>query len=223
VNTEKHSIIMMLLQKFYLFMEERTRGDLPGREAQLRMAPDPVDGIRNIPLEPEGESRNSSVLALIHPGESGDIRIVLTHRTETIVHGGQLSFPGGASEDNETPEETALREAEEEIGIKPSEINLAGSLSNLYLYRSNNLIKPVLGFQSHKPEMKINPAEVQEAFTVSLNTLLQEDNLRTKSWTLNDKTYQVPYWDIHKVPLWGATAMIMSELLVLYREFKRGL
>ncbi len=201
-------------------MEKRTRGDLPGLEAQLRMAPDPVDGIRNIPLEPEGKSRNSSVLALIHPGENGDIRIVLTHRTETIVHGGQLSFPGGASENNETPEETALREAEEEIGIKPSKVRIAGTLSDLYLYRSNNLITPVVGFQEHKPKMVINPIEVQEAFTVSLDSLLKGENLDKQPWTLNDKTYQVPYWDIHKVPLWGATAMMMSELLVLYREFR---
>lgn len=201
-------------------MEKRTRGDLPGLEAQLRMAPDPVDGIRNIPLEPEGKSRNSSVLALIHPGENGDIRIVLTHRTETIVHGGQLSFPGGASENNETPEETALREAEEEIGIKPSKVRIAGTLSDLYLYRSNNLITPVVGFQEHKPKMVINPIEVQEAFTVSLDSLLKGENLAKQPWTLNDKTYQVPYWDIHKVPLWGATAMMMSELLVLYREFR---
>jgi 8-oxo-dGTP pyrophosphatase MutT (NUDIX family) len=210
----------MSLQKFYLYMEERTRGDLPGLEAQLRMAPNPVDGVRNIPLEPKGESRNSSVLALIHPGETGDIRIVLTHRTETIVHGGQLSFPGGASENNETPEETALREAKEEIGIKPSLVTIAGTLSDLYLYRSNNLITPVIGFQDHQPKMVINPIEVQEAFTVSLDTLSKGDYLVKKPWTLNGKTYQVPYWDIHKVPLWGATAMMMSELLELYREFR---
>jgi 8-oxo-dGTP pyrophosphatase MutT (NUDIX family) len=213
---------MNSLQKLYQFLEERTRDDLPGLEAQLRMAPDPVDGVRNIPLEPEGSSRNSSVLALIHPGERGDIRIVLTHRTETIVHGGQLSFPGGASEENETPEETALREAEEEIGIKPSFITIAGTLSDLYVYRSNNLITPVIGFQDHKPTLIINPAEVQEAFTVSLDTLLQGDKLAKKSWTLNGKTYQVPYWDIHRVPLWGATAMMMSELIELYREFRAG-
>lgn len=211
---------VMSIDKFIRFIQDRTNQELPGRGAHLRMAPSPLDGVRNYRLSPEGEAYSSSVMVLLFPDENRDLNIVFTHRTESIVHGGQISFPGGQNDPGETPEETALRETEEEIGIRQDHVHVAGTLSSLYLHRSNNLITPVIGFHECKPELNINPVEVQEAFTVPLNTFLEDDKLVKEPWTLNEKTYEVPYWDIHKVPLWGATAMILNELLDLYKEFR---
>ncbi len=67
--------------------------------------------------------------------------------------------------------------------------------------------------------MTRNPNEVEEILTVSLDHLNSEENLVRERWDLREQQLEVPYWDIHKVPLWGATAMMMSELLELYREF----
>jgi 8-oxo-dGTP pyrophosphatase MutT (NUDIX family) len=183
------------------------------------MAPSPIDGIRNYRMSPEGNVTDSSVMILLFPGAMDTITVVFTHRTEYITHGGQISFPGGRSDPDETSVNTALREMEEEIGVSQSSVTVAGRLSQLYLHRSNNLITPVIGFHEEKPVFVINPIEVQEVFTEPLNTFLNEDKLIREPWPLRDKTYEVPYWNIHKVPLWGATAMMLSELLVLYREF----
>jgi len=210
----------MPIDEFIRFIHDRTRQELPGREAHLRMAPSPLDGIRNYRLSPEGKAYSSSVMMLLFPDDSRDLNIVFTHRTESIVHGGQISFPGGQNDPGETPEETALRETEEEIGVSQDNVHIAGTLSSLYLHRSNNMITPVIGFHDSTPKLNINPVEVQEAFTVPLITFLKDDKLVKKPWTLHDKTYEVPYWDVHKVPLWGATAMILNELLDLYKEFR---
>jgi 8-oxo-dGTP pyrophosphatase MutT (NUDIX family) len=211
---------VMTIDEFTRFIRNRTKQELPGREAHLRMAPSPIDGVRNYRLSPEGEAYSSSVMVLLFPDDNRDLNIVFTHRTETIVHGCQISFPGGQNDPGETPVETALRETEEEIGVSRDHLQVAGTLSALYLHRSNNLITPVIGFHEGKPELNINPVEVQEAFTVPLNAFLEDEKLVKEPWTLNDKTYEVPYWDVHKVPLWGATAMILNELLDLYKEFR---
>jgi len=185
----------------------------------MRMAPSPRDGSRSYRLSPEDKANESSVMILLFTGQENHIKTVLTLRTDSITHGGQISFPGGVSEPGEHAVETALREMEEEIGISHQLVSVAGKISRLYLQPSNNMITPVIGFHKNQPKMSVNPAEVREAFTVSLDNLLSEEYLVREPWELRDKTYEVPFWNVHKVPLWGATAMMMSELLELYREF----
>ena len=130
------------------------------------------------------------------------------------------SLPGGRSDEDESYVETALRETKEEVGIEPESIEILGMLSDLYVSHSNNLVKPVVGYMPAIPELTTNPAEVEEAFTVEVKSLAAKKNLTVENWDLKKYSYEVPYWDIHEVPLWGATAMILNELLDLYREFK---
>jgi 8-oxo-dGTP pyrophosphatase MutT (NUDIX family) len=210
----------MSLHPFYHFLKDRLTGSLPGRDAQLKMAPSPSDG-RHFPYNnPTENAFNSSVLIPVVYDKFEELHIILTVRTDSIAHGGQISFPGGRADMNESIIHTALRETEEEIGITQEKITVAGSLSRLYLDRSNNLITPVIGFIPELPKLKPNPAEVSEAFTVSVKTLLEESNIIREQWKLRDREFEVPYWNIHKVPLWGATAMMMSEFLELYKEFE---
>ncbi|WP_441001378.1 NUDIX hydrolase, partial [Fodinibius sp. SL11] len=115
--------------------------------------------------------------------------------------------------------QTALREAKEEIGVPSNTITVVGELSQLYVSHSNNLVTPVVGFTNSRPHFEINPAEVEEVFAVELNSLLHKKNITVEDWDLQSYTYRVPYWDVHQVPLWGATAMMLNEFLDLYREF----
>ncbi len=71
-----------------------------------------------------------------------------------------------------------------------------------------------------QPELSLDPREVEEAFSVELDSLLKKKNLTVEDWNLRDHTFKVPYWDVHRVPLWGATAMMLSEFLELYREYQ---
>jgi 8-oxo-dGTP pyrophosphatase MutT (NUDIX family) len=183
------------------------------------MQPVPLDDNFRFP-EPDDESGDpSSVLIPLFEDFSNSLNVILTLRTNSIRHAGQISFPGGRSENNELPVETALRETHEEVGIEPASVSVAGSISPLYLYRSNNQITPFVGFLNEKPALNPNPIEVEEVITVSLNTLLREDCLTWETWQLRDIRCKVPFWNIHPTPFWGATAMMMSELLELYKEF----
>ena len=103
--------------------------------------------------------------------------------------------------------------------MSPDTITTVGELSELYVSHSNNLVTPVIGFTNRRPDFNINPAEVEEVFAIELYSLLHKKNITVEDWDLHSYTYRVPYWDIHQVPLWGATAMMLNEFLDLYREF----
>lgn len=183
------------------------------------MQPLPITKGLSFP-EPDKEAGHpSSVLIPIFENSENDLEIIFTLRTNSIRHAGQISFPGGRSEGGESLVDTALRESFEEVGIKPKQVFVAGTLSPLFLYRSNNKITPFVGFLDEKPELQINPNEVEEAFSVPIRSLLDENHLIWEEWTIRDYQMKVPYWNIHSTPLWGATAMITNELLELYKEF----
>lgn len=201
------------------FLKKRLSQNLPGRKAQIKMAPEPVDGGQIREMDPPEEVNKSSVLILLFPNKDEEVELVLTLRSDDIDHGGQISFPGGRAEKGESPSKTALREAQEEIGIPPNNITVIGQLSELYVSHSNNLVTPVVGFIDSRPAFAINPAEVEEVFAVELKPLLHKKNITVEDWDLHSYTYRVPYWDVHQVPLWGATAMMLNEFLDLYREF----
>lgn len=212
----------MGLHSFHEYLLERTDKGLPGRDAQLKMSPVPLDPDFVLPRQKSDTAHPSSVLIPLYPDGNDHLHIILTVRTENIRHAGQISFPGGRQEGDETLEETALRETEEEIGIQRNQIKIAGNITPLYLHRTDNQITPFVGFLDEKPELILNPAEVKEAFTTPLNSLITSENFAKEEWELSYATFKVPYWKIHEVPLWGATAMMMNELLELYKDYKKS-
>ncbi len=211
----------MSIHPFLSYLANRVDTPLPGWKAQVKMCPAPAekDPTRRRP-DNDSEGNPSSVLIPLYPDNSGELNVILTLRTETIRHAGQISFPGGRSEINEQPDETALRETREEIGIAPSLVTIATRISSLYLDKSDNQITPFVGFMERKPILTRNPNEVKEIITVPINSLLSDNLLKREIWNLRGMEMEVPYWDIHRIPLWGATAMIMSELLEIYKDFQ---
>lgn len=190
--------------------------DLPGKEAQLKMMPVPLKNEIELPDISSGTGHPSSVLIPLFPDENEEVNVVLTLRTDSIRHAGQISFPGGRSDPGEPLIETALRESEEEISLDRKSVEIVGSLTPLYLYRTDNRINPFVGLVDKKPELKRNPDEVEEIITVPLKRLYTGQDFRREEKHFEHNSFDVPYWDIHKVPLWGATAMILSELLEVY-------
>lgn len=211
----------MALHSFHQYLLERSQKDLPGRKAQMKMSPEPLDPDFVLPRKESDTAHPSSVLIPLYPDEKDQLNVILTLRTDSIRHAGQISFPGGRREGRETPEETALRETEEEIGIVRSQIHIACSITPLYLHRTDNQITPFVGFLEKEPVLQPNPDEVKEAFAIPLQTLINTENKKKEKWDLSHTSFHVPYWTIHEVPLWGATAMMMSELLEMYKEFRK--
>lgn len=201
------------------FLRQRLSQPLPGRTSQVKMAPQPVNGGEIRKMTPSSHASPSSVLILLIKHREV-WELALTLRSDDIDHGGQISFPGGGAEEGENACQTALREAKEEIGVDEESITVIGQLSELYINNSNNIVSPIVGYMNHMPSFSINPAEVEEVFTIELDTLLEKKNLTVENWDLKEYTYRVPYWNMHRVPLWGATAMMLSEFLDLYREYK---
>lgn len=205
---------------FLSFLETRLAEDLPGKTAQMKMAPSPVSGGSLRLYDPPQDVRQSSVLVPFVQSEKQELELLFTLRAANIKHGGQISFPGGRLEGNELHREAALREAHEEVGIIPDSVRIIGQASQLYVNHSNNHVTPIVGLLKKRPSIIIQEEEVQEAFYVPFSDLVS-DHLRTSFVReINAQQYNVPFWNIHRVPLWGATAMMLSEIVDLYSEFK---
>ncbi len=198
---------------------------LPGRSAQWAMA----TSFRRIEPSPEQvqSTRKSAVLLLLHSSllhDSSTIpSLLLTLRRGDLKHhGGQISFPGGRIEAHETITQAALREAFEEIHLYPKSVQILGALTPLYVPVSNNFIFPVVGVLTNHQSFRPDHTEVEEIFSVALTDLLDPTRLLRQTQTIQGSTIDIPYWDIHStVPLWGATAMITNELLVLLQNWQQ--
>ncbi len=193
---------------------------LPGMRAQLEMAPQPRVG-KDVDLDIPTSCRQSSVLILLYP-RAGRLYFVLTRRTEVVrSHKGQISLPGGAREDNDSPAQTALRETCEELGVPQNGTEVLGCLSTLYIPRSNYCIYPFVAYRPEPPVFYADPVEVAEVLEVPLALLLDPSIRRMEYWSAPDfdSPRRVPFFSIHGQVVWGATAMILSELVsVLGKE-----
>ena len=189
-------------------------GPLPGLEAQLGMAPEPRPGTRPY-QEVESSSLQAGVLVLFYP-KDGRLHLLLTRRTERVVtHRGQISFPGGTQHPGETIEETALRETAEELGLVPDAIVLLGRLTPLYIPPSNFCIYPVVAYLPERPGFRPQPEEVAEVLEIPVDHLLDSRTVRREAWAHDGRSYDVPFYAFGKHKIWGATAMVLAELLNL--------
>jgi 8-oxo-dGTP pyrophosphatase MutT (NUDIX family) len=207
------------MTSFIDFLESRLKLPLPGTNSHLKMTPKVMQkSFRN--LTPAENAKHSAVLVpLIIFGN--DIQIIFTLRSNKLKsHSGQISFPGGRIEKDESTVDAALRETYEEIGLPPENIKVIGSLSTLYVPPSNNLIHTFVGLINELPEYNVNSDEVEECFTVPLKYFLNPENHQIKQHKLEGYEVVLPYWNVGKPTiLWGATSMILRELLDLYEEF----
>ena len=132
-------------------------------------------------------------------------------------HPGQIALPGGARENNETLEETALREAFEEVGIIPNNVEIIGKLTPFPVPVSNYLIYPFVGIINKEPEWKINKDEVAELIILKLDDLIEADNGYSENWDLRGNKVKVPVFKLNDKTIWGATATVLCEMLDLIK------
>ena len=191
---------------------ERALGlpDFDVRHAQYQLAPRPRSLYR--PPAKLGSPRQGGVLVLLYP-QKGQLTFVLTRRTETLGnHRGQISLPGGRQEPGETLVETALREAHEELGVDLASCRLLGKLASLYIPPSDFEIHPYVAYCASRPNLVPNPAEVAELLKVPLDCLLDPAVYRNEEWIIRGLPVEVPYYLLGGYQVWGATAMVLSEM-----------
>jgi 8-oxo-dGTP pyrophosphatase MutT (NUDIX family) len=206
------------MDKLISHLSQRLQGPLPGQKAQYKMA----HAVRRRTTPPPDNARMAGVLALLYPkSDSWHMVFIERPKREDDRHGGQISFPGGRreKEDNNLMD-TALREAEEEVGVKAEHIQLLGPLTELYIPVSNYLVNPYVGFLDYAPVFRPQPDEVHAILEVPFTDFLHPGNRQKTNIKISPKITlrQVPYFNVKGKVIWGATAMMMSELVELSLE-----
>jgi 8-oxo-dGTP pyrophosphatase MutT (NUDIX family) len=149
--------------------------------------------------------------------EDGLARMVLTRRSTNLPsHQGQIAFPGGKVHDGESSEAGALREAHEEVGIPPEDVDVVGPLEQLSTVAGGFVLAPFVGVLPARPKLVPNPGEVARVFDVSVAELLEADVYHEERWDLPGFGMRPMYFfDVADETVWGATARILHDLLVL--------
>jgi 8-oxo-dGTP pyrophosphatase MutT (NUDIX family) len=207
------------MENFAGRLEAEIKKGLPGTEVQWALASSDRM-VKGFPRFPKEDTKEAAVLILLYP--AGDlIYTAFIQRPEyNGVHGGQISFPGGKKEDSD-PDlvYTALREASEEVGVNPSEIRVVSTLTPLYIPVSNILVNPVIAWMREKPEFVRQENEVVFIIEADIKTLLDPSSIKVKPFNIRGEMIELKYFDYKNNMIWGATAMILNELLTI---FKRG-
>lgn len=198
----------------------RIEQGLPGESAHRLMLPAHRKPMSK-PMEGESKFRTAAVLALIVPDEINNLpRLVLIERSEgPVSHSGQISFPGGKREGDEDLLVTALREANEELGIPADEVKLLGSLTSLYIPPSNFMVHPFLGYMNKIPDFTLSESEVKRVLMLSVDVFLNDDNISLEMFkSTNGAIVHAPSYKVEDVTIWGATAMMIAEIGALLKS-----
>ena len=183
--------------------------ELPSNKAHQRMMP-PNRALTSVTTT----TRSSSVLILFYPKEDTLYTVFIKRQEYNGVHSGQISFPGGKYEKEDINLiNTALREANEEIGINISSVEILGKLSELFIPPSNLLVLPVVAYTPIAPLFIPDKKEVNKIIEVSLIELLSPESVSVNEFVLfgNNKII-APCYNFNNHKIWGASAMIVSEL-----------
>jgi len=195
------------------WLRKRLQQPLPGRSAQERM----TGRVLPLPNDIPANAKLSAVLCLLFPQNDELYMVLMKRREDNTAHSGQVSFPGGSYEKKDTDiKATALRETHEEIGILSSDVDVLGALTPLYIPVSNFNVYPFVGYTKQRPEYNLSHNEVSYTIEVPLSSLLHPGR-KTITDVIspaipnvirNVNAYKLEDGTI----IWGATAMIISEL-----------
>lgn len=163
---------------------------------------------------PDGTAREAAVLVPVLLDPEGAELVYTVRKGHLNDHAGQISFPGGSLEPgDDSLLDTALREAEEEIDLGRELVEVIGELEEMYIPPSNFRVSPYVGLLPHKAEFSIDPREVEEVFTASLEELLLPDTFQKVLWEREGREYEVPVFAVEGYQVWGATAAMTAALL----------
>lgn len=198
------------------FIEDRLKQPLPGERSHMKMAPaHRKEEFRNI-RDKEINPRLSAVIVLLFQEES-KLKVVFIRRGEYVgIHSGQIAFPGGRYEPEDGDlKETAKRELEEELGIARERYRIVGQLTDLYIPPSNFLVRAFVAYTEHRPAYTPDPREVSEVIEADLNDFFEPSVVKLRDFPAHNSslTTNAPCYELNGASVWGATAMMMTELI----------
>lgn len=199
------------------------RAALEGAERGLRTEPaSPLDELTGADAAATASLRDAAVLVVLFE-EAGETRVVLTRRSTTLRrHRGEVAFPGGRIDPGETALDAALREADEEVGLDPGDVETVAWLRPIVTFASGSIIRPYVGVLDGRPHLEAHPVEVDRVFDVGLADLLDEGAFHEELWrrpspraTTADGYVPILFFEVDGETVWGATARILTELCCL--------
>ena len=204
-------------------IKKNLNGDLPGvnswAKMTVRSVKDEKDNLEilNDWLSKENlkSLKDAAILVALFE-KDGEYCFPMIKRPENVKnHPGQIALPGGAKEKEESLEETALREAQEEIGIDTDKVEIIGKLTPIPVPVSGYLVQTYIGIIDEEPEWKLSNDEVADFFILKLSELIGADNGYYEKWNLRGFDAKVPIFKIGDLKIWGATASVLSEFIEL--------
>lgn len=207
-----------MYREFTGYLENALAKNLPGAAAYKTMVPASlVDRIR---FKPDHTAKPSSVLMLIYPSQGEAHTVFIKRQQYEGVHSGQISFPGGKKDPTDRDmQHTALREANEEIGLDISSVRIIGKLSDVFIERSNHLVHPFVGTIAQLNPLVPDNREVHKIIHVPVQDLVMHPPIEYFEFKRNGYKVNMPYYPLQGEILWGATAMMVSEFIAIAKPF----
>ncbi len=199
-------------------LAERLRRPLPGPMVGSRFEPWPRED-RHYDAAPP-DARSAAVLLLLYPHRDAWHLPLIVRPGGSEPHAGQVALPGGALEPGEDTAQAALREFEEELGPARAAVHLLGRLSPVYVYVSNYVVSPWVGRTPLRPALEPNVLEVREVLEVPLLHLLDAAQFGSHGRTWKGRPFTAPHFVFGGHRIWGATCMILGELVTLLEEIE---
>ncbi|WP_298761123.1 CoA pyrophosphatase [uncultured Psychroserpens sp.] len=188
--------------------------NLPGETSQFKMSPPFREHLVEENREKMKYAKKAGVMALFYPKRETTYLILILRKTYRGVHSAQVGFPGGKYEDNDPNLEfTALRETQEEVGVDIDTVDVLKAMTPLYIPPSNFTVAPFLGVTTITPNFVKQDEEVEDLIEVKLTDFLNENHTKDVSvMTSYERELEVPAFILNGHVVWGATAMMLSEL-----------
>mgnify|MGYP003113591235 FL=1 len=195
--------------------------ELPGKKALFKMAPmERVKELKDVDIKALNP-REAAVTALFYPNKDNQTFLILILRkTYKGVHSAQIGFPGGKVEpEDKDLKDTAKRETEEEVGVPYDDIQLIKKMTTAYIPPSNFNVHPFIGYLEDTPKLLKQDDEVEDIVLVDIDDFLNEDSLIEETLTTSYATeLTVPAFHLNGHVVWGATAMMLSEIKTLFKQ-----
>lgn len=211
----------MNFDKFLISLSKVKKIPLPAQASQFKMSPPFREELIEMNKESMKNAKRAGVMALFYPDINQQTKLVLILRnTYKGVHSAQISFPGGKFETKDVSlKKTAIRETSEEIGIPKNDIQVIKQLTEVYIPPSNFYVQPFLGVIKEIPTFIKQEDEVEEVIEVSLSHFINDNNVISTSVKTSYKIeVEVPAYRLNGHTVWGATAMMLSEIKDLLKN-----
>jgi 8-oxo-dGTP pyrophosphatase MutT (NUDIX family) len=198
---------------FTSHLTEKLKNPLPGEAAHRPMQ---ALSKSRINFKPNDRTRRSAVLILFYPYQNEIYFPLILRPAYDGVHSGQVAFPGGRYElSDENLVRTALREAQEEIGLRLTDVKILGSLTELFIPPSNFFVLPVVGCIPYRPDFFPDAREVEDIFQIKLAEISDKKIIGASEILIRGEQVMAPHYEVLGYKIWGATAMMISELLAV--------